>query len=80
MRLAVVLADGKKLAHGQPNALLRFEPLISHRARAMKPDFDDIVAAASEQELPFAGARCRMKCPFRGPIGAIYYGLKAPHQ
>jgi hypothetical protein len=79
---AFVLAGGKSSRMGRPNALLRLgnEPLISHIARALKPDFDDIVvAAAPEQELPVLPARLvRMKCPFRGPSPALTMARRPP--
>ena len=78
---AVVLAGGKSSRMGRPKALLPFhgEPLIAHIVRRLQRLFPDIVVvAAPEQELPRLPATLvRDDVPFQGPVGGIYYGLKA---
>jgi len=78
---AVVLAGGKSSRMGRPKALLPFhgEPLIGHIVRRLRHVFSDIVVvAAPKQELPRLPATLvRDDVPFQGPVGGIYYGLKA---
>ncbi|MET0502822.1 MAG: NTP transferase domain-containing protein [Candidatus Binatia bacterium] len=78
---AVVLAGGKSSRMGRPKSLLPFgdEPLIAHIVRALQRIFPDIVVvAAPEQELPSLPARLvRDEIAYQGPVGGIYYGLKA---
>jgi molybdopterin-guanine dinucleotide biosynthesis protein A/molybdopterin converting factor small subunit len=78
---AVILTGGKSSRMGRPKALLPFngEPLIVHIVRALQHLFPDIVVvAAPEQELPQLPATLvRDEVPFQGPVGGIYYGLKA---
>jgi molybdenum cofactor guanylyltransferase len=78
---AVILTGGKSSRMGRPKALLPFngEPLIVHIVRALHQLFPDIVVvAAPEQELPQLPATLvRDEVPFQGPVGGIYYGLKA---
>jgi molybdopterin-guanine dinucleotide biosynthesis protein A/molybdopterin converting factor small subunit len=78
---AVILTGGKSSRMGRPKALLPFngEPLIAHILRALKPLFAEaIVVAASEQELPPLPATVvRDEIPYQGPVGGIYYGLRA---
>jgi molybdenum cofactor guanylyltransferase len=78
---AVILAGGKSSRMGQAKALLVFdqEPLIAHIARALKRMFAEIVVvAAPEQELPALPARIvRDEVAYQGPVGGIYYGLRA---
>lgn len=78
---AVILAGGKSSRMGRPKALLPFdnEPLIVHILRALRVMFADVVVvAAPEQELPTLPATVvRDDVPFQGPVGGIYYGLKA---
>ncbi len=66
---------------GQAKALLVFdgEPLIAHIARALKRMFDEVViVAAPEQELPaLAATLVRDEVAYQGPVGGIYYGLRA---
>ena len=66
---------------GTPKFLLRFdgEPLIAHIVRRVGTLFTDvIVVAAAEQELPSLPIRVvRDELPFQGPVGGIFYGLKA---
>jgi molybdopterin-guanine dinucleotide biosynthesis protein A len=78
---AIILAGGKSSRMGQPKALLTFggEPLIAHLVRSLKRSFKSVViVAASSQELPDLPATLvRDELPFRGPVGGIYYGLRA---
>jgi molybdopterin-guanine dinucleotide biosynthesis protein A len=66
---------------GQPKALLPFggQPLIIHIVRQLQEIAADIVvAAAPEQELPPLPATVvRDDVAYQGPVGGIYYGLKA---
>jgi len=66
---------------GRPKALLPFDdqPLIAHIVRLLQNFFVDIVAvAAPEQALPqLPVTLVRDEVPFQGPVGGIYYGLKA---
>lgn len=78
---AVILTGGKSSRMGEAKALLLFddEPLIVHIARALKTMFAEIiVVAAPEQELPPLPARIvHDEVAYQGPVGGIYYGLKA---
>jgi len=78
---AIILTGGKSSRMGQPKALLRFdgEPLIVHIARAVGRLFADIViVAAPGQELPPLPATVvRDDVAHQGPVGGIYYGLRA---
>ena len=78
---AVILAGGKSSRMGRPKSLLLFdgEPLIVHIVRALKQMFaETIVVAAPEQELPDLPAiLVRDEVAYQGPVGGIYYGLKA---
>jgi molybdenum cofactor guanylyltransferase len=78
---AVVLAGGKSSRMGRPKSLLLFdgEPLIVHIARALERLFaETVIVAAPEQELPPVPAiLARDEVPYQGPVGGIYYGLKA---
>jgi len=78
---AVVLAGGKSSRMGRPKALLPFDndPLIVHIVRALKSMFANaVVVAAPDQELPPVPATVvRDEVPYQGPVGGIYYGLKA---
>ena len=78
---AVVLAGGKSSRMGRPKSLLLFdgEPLIIHIVRALKDIFaETVVVAAPEQELPDLPATVvRDEVAYQGPVGGIYYGLKA---
>ncbi|HEX2933375.1 MAG TPA: molybdenum cofactor guanylyltransferase, partial [Candidatus Binatia bacterium] len=78
---AIILAGGKSSRMGRPKALLEFDgaPLIFHLARRLKDLFDEIVVvAAPEQELPELPAMVvRDEVAHQGPVGGIYYGLKA---
>jgi molybdenum cofactor guanylyltransferase len=78
---AVVLAGGKSSRMGRPKSLLPFdgEPLIVHIVRALKQMFAEIVlVAAPDQELPdLPVVLVRDEVAYQGPVGGIYYGLKA---
>ncbi len=78
---AVILAGGKSSRMGQPKALLRFagEPLIVHMVRRLGRLFSDtVVVAAADQELPaLPSTIVRDDVAYQGPVGGIYYGLKA---
>ena len=66
---------------GQTKALLVFdgEPLIAHIARALKRMFAEVfVVASPQQELPpLAASVVRDEVAYQGPVGGIYYGLRA---
>lgn len=79
---AIVLTGGKSSRMGRPKALLLFdnEPLILHIVRELKRMFVEIlVVAAPDQDLPPLPAvtLVRDDVPYQGPVGGIYYGLKA---
>lgn len=78
---AIILAGGRSSRMGQAKALLEFdgEPLIAHLMRGLKELFPDIVVvAAPGQELPpMAATLARDEVAYQGPVGGIYYGLKA---
>jgi molybdopterin-guanine dinucleotide biosynthesis protein A len=78
---AVVLAGGKSSRMGTAKALLDFdgEPLILHIVRALNDLFGEtVVVAAPEQDLPALPARLvRDEVAYQGPVGGIYYGLRA---
>ncbi len=66
---------------GRPKAWLPFddEPLISHVVRVLRHEFDDVVVvSAPAQELPALPARAVVdEVAYQGPVGGIYYGLRA---
>jgi molybdenum cofactor guanylyltransferase len=78
---AVILTGGKSSRMGRPKALLPFgnEPLIYHLVRRLQHKFKFVVVvAAPDQELPPLPATVvRDEIAYRGPVGGIYYGLKA---
>jgi molybdopterin-guanine dinucleotide biosynthesis protein A len=78
---AVVLAGGKSSRMGRPKSLLPFdgEPLIVQIVRALKQIFaETVVVAAPDQELPdLPAVLVRDEVAYQGPVGGIYYGLKA---
>ena len=78
---AVILAGGKSSRMGRPKALLLFdgEPLIVHMVRNLARLFaETVVVAAPEQELPeLPSTIVRDDVAHQGPVGGIYYGLKA---
>jgi len=78
---AIVLVGGKSSRMGRPKALLPFncEPLIVHTVRTLKQLFEEIVlVAAPDQELPPLLVKLvRDEVAHQGPVGGIYYGLRA---
>jgi molybdopterin-guanine dinucleotide biosynthesis protein A len=81
---AIILTGGKSLRMGTPKFLLPFdgEPLIAHVVRRLRNFFTDVViVAAADQCLPALPAKVvRDELPYRGPVGGIYYGLRAAAQ
>jgi molybdopterin-guanine dinucleotide biosynthesis protein A/molybdopterin converting factor small subunit len=81
MLSAVILAGGRSSRMGTPKSLLPFdgEPLIVHIVRTLEPLFGEIiVVAAPNQELPPIPARVvHDDVGYQGPVGGIYYGLRA---
>ncbi len=77
----VILAGGKSSRMGRPKALVKFDgrPLIAHLVSLLRNLFERIIiVAAPEHELPDLQATVvRDELPFQGPVGGIYYGLKA---
>jgi molybdopterin-guanine dinucleotide biosynthesis protein A len=78
---AVVLSGGKSSRMGRAKSLLPFdgEPLIVHIVRALQRMFvETVIVAAPGQELPDLPAiLVRDEIAYQGPVGGIYYGLKA---
>jgi molybdopterin-guanine dinucleotide biosynthesis protein A/molybdopterin converting factor small subunit len=78
---AVVLAGGKSSRMGKPKALLLFdnEPLIVHVVATLRRVCQDVVVvAAPGQDLPSMAAEVvRDDVAYQGPVGGIYYGLRA---
>jgi molybdopterin-guanine dinucleotide biosynthesis protein A len=78
---AFILMGGKSSRMGQPKAMLRFdgEPLIGHLVRKLALLFSQIVVVtAPGQEIPSLGVKfVRDEVPYQGPVGGIFYGLKA---
>ena len=78
---AVVLAGGKSSRMGRPKSLLPFdgEPLILHIVHALQRMFaETVIVAAPDQDLPDLPATVvRDEIAYQGPVGGIYYGLKA---
>jgi molybdopterin-guanine dinucleotide biosynthesis protein A len=66
---------------GRTKALLPFanEPLIDHLVRRLQRKFKRVVVvAAPDQHLPALSAKVvRDEIAYQGPVGGIYYGLKA---
>ena len=77
----IILAGGKSQRMGTPKALLQFagEPLIVHMVRKLGGMFGEIVVvAAPDQELPpLPVTLVRDEIAHQGPVGGIYYGLRA---
>jgi molybdopterin-guanine dinucleotide biosynthesis protein A/molybdopterin converting factor small subunit len=78
---AIILAGGKSSRMGRSKAQLLFDgkPLIIHIVRTLERIFPDIVIVASPgQELPPLSVKLvRDEIAYQGPVGGIYYGLKA---
>jgi molybdopterin-guanine dinucleotide biosynthesis protein A len=78
---AIILAGGKSSRMGRAKALLEFdgEPLIVHLVRGLNQLFGEtVVVAAPDQPLPaLAATVVRDEVAYQGPVGGIYYGLKA---
>ena len=78
---AIILAGGKSSRMGRPKALLPFdgEPLIVHTVRTLARLFADlVVVAAPGQELPpLPVTFVRDEVAYQGPVGGIYYGVRA---
>lgn len=78
---AIILTGGKSSRMGRPKALLLFdsEPLIVHIVRTFQRLFaETVVVAAPEQELPpLPATLVRDELAYQGPVGGIYYGLRA---
>src|ERR1043166_1604276 len=78
---AIILAGGKSSRMGQPKAMLLFDgrPLIEHIVGKLKLLFSQIiVVAAPGQEIAIPELTIvRDDQPYQGPVGGIYYGLRA---
>lgn len=78
---AIILTGGKSSRMGRSKAFLPFanEPLIVHIVRALERKFKQIiVVGAPDQELPVLQAKVvRDEVAYQGPVGGIYYGLRA---
>lgn len=78
---AVILTGGKSSRMGRPKALLLFdgEPLVVHIVRTLEHLFADaVVVAAPGQELPpLPATLVQDEVAYQGPVGGIYYGLRA---
>jgi molybdopterin-guanine dinucleotide biosynthesis protein A/molybdopterin converting factor small subunit len=78
---AIILAGGRSSRMGTPKALLPFggEPLIVHIVRRLQPLFREIVVvAAPDGRLPSMPVTVvHDDVAYQGPVGGIYYGLKA---
>lgn len=78
---AIILVGGKSERMGTAKALLHFagEPLIVHMVRKLGGMFGEIVVvAAPDQELPSLPVTLvRDEIAHQGPVGGIYYGLRA---
>jgi len=78
---AVILAGGKSSRMGRAKALLEFdgEPLIVHLVRELNHLFGEtVIVAAPGQDLPpLEATLARDEVAYQGPVGGIYYGLRA---
>jgi molybdenum cofactor guanylyltransferase len=78
---AIILTGGKSSRMGRSKALLPFanEPLIVHIVRTLGRKFKQItIVAAPDQALPVLPAKVvRDEVAYQGPVGGIYYGLRA---
>jgi molybdenum cofactor guanylyltransferase len=77
----IVLAGGRSSRMGMPKALLPFGgvPLIARIVETLLPLCGEVIVVASpDQELPRLPATLvRDEVAYQGPVGGIYYGLKA---
>ena len=77
----IILAGGKSERMGTPKALLQFagEALVTHMVRKLAGLFEEVVVvAAPDQELPTLPVTLvRDEIAHQGPVGGIYYGLRA---
>jgi molybdopterin-guanine dinucleotide biosynthesis protein A len=78
---AIVLAGGRSSRMGKPKALLVFdrEPLIVHVVAMLRRLCAEVVVvAAPGQDLPpMPVTVVRDDIAYQGPVGGLYYGLKA---
>jgi molybdenum cofactor guanylyltransferase len=78
---AIVLAGGRSSRMGSPKALLLFdgEPLIVHIVATLRRLFAEVVVvAAPGQSLPSMPVTLvRDEVEGQGPVGGLYYGLRA---
>lgn len=81
MLSAVILAGGRSSRMGTPKCMLPFdgEPLILHIVRKLQPLFTDIVVVASPGQAlpPMPVTVVHDAVAYQGPVGGIYYGLRA---
>jgi molybdenum cofactor guanylyltransferase len=79
---AIVLTGGRSSRMGRPKALLPFgnEPLVTHIVRTLERKFKQIIVVASPDQVLPALPAAKVVCDeiaYQGPVGGIYYGLKA---
>lgn len=78
---AIILCGGKSSRMGRPKALLTFDdqPLITHLVRRLARRFSEtVVVSAPDQSLPPLPATVVSdEIAYQGPVGGIYYGLRA---
>lgn len=78
---AIVLAGGRSSRMGKPKALLIFdrEPLIVHIVATLRRVCAEVVVvAAPGQDLPSMPVTLvRDDVAYQGPVGGLYYGLRA---
>ena len=81
MPSAIVLAGGRSSRMGTAKALLPFDgqPLIAHIVARLRPLFEDVVVVgAADQALPpLPVTLVRDEIAYQGPVGGIFYGLRA---
>ncbi|MGE0823877.1 MAG: molybdenum cofactor guanylyltransferase [Candidatus Binatia bacterium] len=78
---AIILVGGKSSRMGRAKALLPFddEPILVHSVRTLREIVTDVVVvAAPQQEVPPLPATViRDDIPHQGPVGGLFYGLRA---